>query len=323
MDQFAPRKVTYLRMSITDRCNLRCGYCTYWQDWKKLPPGEILSYEELLRLAAVAARIGIRKIRITGGEPLVRRGIVDFLQDLHQVPGIDEVCLTTNGALLPELAPALYGAGLRHLNISLDTLRPDRYLQITGRDSWQEVWTGIESALSLGFHPLKINCVALKGLNDEEIMDLALLARDYPVQVRFIELMPTFSRAWWRRHYLPMAAVRRRLAGLGGLTPSNPGAAAGPALVFSVPGFRGELGFISPISQHHCPSCNRVRLTAAGRLRPCLLQELELDLKAPLREGVSDHALAHLFLEASRLKDLRWGFSLTGGTPFAMARIGG
>jgi cyclic pyranopterin phosphate synthase len=173
-----PRRVNYLRMSITDRCNLRCGYCTYWQEFERLPPGEILSYEEMLRLASVAAKIGIHKIRITGGEPLVRRGVVDFIKDLHQVPGIGEVCLATNGVLLPELAPALYEADLRHLNISLDTLCPERYREITGRDNCQEVMAGLQLALALGFQPLKINCVVLKGINEGELIDLALLARD-------------------------------------------------------------------------------------------------------------------------------------------------
>ena len=210
MPEHAPRKINYLRMSITDRCNLRCSYCTYWQEWERLPPGGILSYEELLRIAAIAAEVGIRKIRVTGGEPLVRRGVVDFLRNLHHIPGIEEVCLTTNGVLLPDLASALYEAGLRHLNISLDTLRRERYQEITGQDNWREVMNGLKLALALGFQPLKINCVVLRGLNDDELMDLALLTRDYPVQVRFIELMPTVSQQWWQRHFLPLPEALTR-----------------------------------------------------------------------------------------------------------------
>lgn len=175
-------KINYLRISVTDRCNLRCSYCTYWRDWRKLPSVEILRYEELLRLATIAAEMGISKVRITGGEPLVRRGLVEFLGKLHQIPGINQVCLTTNGVLLQELAPALYDTGLRHLNISLDTLRRERYRQITGRDNLAEVLAGLERAASLGFHPLKINCVVLKGINDEEVLDLARLAQDHPYQ---------------------------------------------------------------------------------------------------------------------------------------------
>ena len=298
-------------MSITDRCNLRCSYCTYWQEWEKLPPGEILSYEELLRIAAVAAEVGIRKIRVTGGEPLVRRGVVDFLKNLHQIPGIEEVCLTTNGVLLPDLAPALYEAGLRHLNISLDTLRRERYREITGKDNWREVMAGLKLALALGFQPLKINCVVLKGLNDDELMDLALLARDYPVQVRFIELMPTVSQQWWQRHFLPLPEVLTRLKMLGPLMPSIPEPTAGPARIFRVPGFQGELGFITPMSGHHCRTCNRLRLTADGKLRPCLLATHELDLKAPLRRGPGDDSLSDLFEKALELKRGKVGFPLT------------
>jgi cyclic pyranopterin phosphate synthase len=252
----------------------------------------------------------------------VRRGVVDFLKNLHQIPSSEEICLTTNGVLLPELAPALYEAGLRHLNISLDTLRLERYRQITGRDNWQEVIAGLELALSLRFQPLKINCVMLKGINDDELLELALLARDQPLQVRFIELMPTVSQAWWERHFLPMAEVRRRLAELGHLSPVISKTTAGPARIFRVPGFRGELGFISPMSDHHCETCNRLRLTAAGQLRPCLLKALEFDLKGPLRRGLSDQSLSHPFQEAIRFKDE--GLSpLLGDTFPTMASIGG
>ena len=244
---------------------------------------------------------------------------------MHQIPGIEEVCLTTNGVLLPDLAPALYEAGLRHLNISLDTLRRERYREITGKDNWREVMAGLKLALALGFQPLKINCVVLKGINDDELMDLALLARDYPVQVRFIELMPTVSREWWRRHFLSMTAVHHRLAGLGRLSPVIPAVTDGPARVFRVPGFQGELGFISPMSNHHCESCNRLRLTAAGQLRPCLLRAMELNLKVPLRLGLPDRSLACIFHEAIRLKTRRSEYSLPKGEASfpTMASIGG
>jgi cyclic pyranopterin phosphate synthase len=310
-------------MSITDRCNLRCFYCTYWQEWKKLPCAEILRYEELLRLAGIAAEAGIRKIRVTGGEPLVRRGVVGFIHRLTQVPGIEEVCLTTNGAMLPELAPALYDAGLRHLNLSLDTLRPERYRKITGRDNWREVMAGLELALDLGFQPLKINCVALRGINEDELADLALLARDHTLQIRFIELMPSVSRKWWDCHFLPLSEVRRQLAVLGVPYPAPRPASAGPAQVFRLPGFKGELGFISPISQHHCHACNRLRLTAAGQLRPCLVDRLELDIKGELRRGASGPWLLHLFEEAIRLKNRQWGIHLHNCTFPAMAGMGG
>jgi cyclic pyranopterin phosphate synthase len=187
------RAINYLRISITDRCNLRCFYCTHWGSWEKLPAPEILRYEELLRLAGVAVAAGIRKVRVTGGEPLVRRGVVEFIQGLHQIPGLREVCLTTNGVRLQELAPALYDTGLRHINLSLDTLRRDRYRELTGSDNFLEVLEGLNRAAALGFSHLKINCVVLKDINDDEILDFALLARDHPYQVRFIEFMPSVT----------------------------------------------------------------------------------------------------------------------------------
>jgi cyclic pyranopterin phosphate synthase len=302
MEQIVPRETNYLRMSITDRCQLRCFYCTYWQDWQKLPTGEILSYEELLRVAGIAAKLGIRKVRVTGGEPLVRRGVVGFLQRLHQVPGIEEVCLTTNGVLLADLASALYDTGLRHLNLSLDTVRRDRYREITGKDNLGEVLSGLKGAEAQGFRPLKINCVVMAGINDDELVDLALLARDHPYQVRFIELMPTVSPRRWQRHFLTMAAARRRLAGLGPMQAVPRQATAGPAQIFRIPGFQGELGFITPMSAHHCPTCNRLRLTAAGALRPCLLGNSEIDIKTPLRQGASEGRLASVLAEAINQK---------------------
>jgi cyclic pyranopterin phosphate synthase len=298
MEKTVSREINYLRMSITDRCQLRCFYCTYWQHWEKLPTREILSYEELLRVAGIAAKLGLRKIRVTGGEPLVRRGVVGFLHRLHQVPGIAEVCLTTNGVLLADLASALYDTGLRHLNLSLDTLRRERYREITGRDNLGEVLAGLERAATLGFRPLKINCVVMGGINDDELAEIALLAREHPYQVRFIELMPTVSTGRWHRHFLPMEEVRRRLAGLGPMEAVRRQATHGPAQIFRIPGFRGELGFITPISSHHCQTCNRLRLTAAGALRPCLFGETEIDVKNPLRHGASEGLLASVFAGA-------------------------
>jgi cyclic pyranopterin phosphate synthase len=296
-DNFS-REINYLRISITDRCNLGCFYCRPRRDWQKLPAPEIMRYEELLQAARAAVSIGIRKIRVTGGEPLVRRGVVDFIRALHRTPGLEKVCLTTNGLLLAPMARDLYESGLRHLNLSLDSLRPERYREITGRDNFADVMAGLRQALDLGFHPVKINCVVLKGLNDEELLDFARLAQDFPLQVRFIEFMPTVSPELWTRHFLPMDEVRRRLTALGRMEERRPGHTAGPAHILRPSGFRGELGFISPVSQHHCPTCNRLRLTAAGRLRPCLFGEGEIDLKGPLRQGASDFELARLFEEA-------------------------
>lgn len=314
------RKINYLRLSITDRCNLRCFYCIPGGGWEKLPCQEILRYEEMLHLARVAVAQGIRKIRVTGGEPLVRRGVVEFIHNLHQVRGLQEVCLTTNGVLLGETAPALYAAGLRHLNLSLDTMKRQRYQELTGSDNFREVVAGLEKAASLGFNPIKINCVVLKDLNDDELLDFVRLARERPFQVRFIEFMPAVSQGKWARHFLPMAEVRRRLASLGAGEPVAPESVAGPARIFSFPGFRGELGFISSVSEHQCPTCNRLRLTAAGSLRPCLFGAAELDVKGPLRQGATDQALGEIFQEAVRRKEAARDTFLPGR---AMVSIGG
>ncbi len=320
-----PNEINYLRLSITDRCNLRCFYCTPWGGWEKLPCQEILRYEELLRLAGVAAQLGLRKVRVTGGEPLVRKGALEFIRFLHRVPGIEEVCLTTNGVLLPELAPELYATGLCHLTLSLDSLRPERYRRLTGSDHLHRVLAGLETALSLGFRPVKINFVVLKDINEDEVLEIALLARDRPVQVRFIEFMPTVPQTRWQQHFLPIAEVRRRLEQLGPLEQVATGATAGPARTFRPQGFKGELGFISSVSEHHCPTCNRLRITAAGALRPCLFAAPELDLKGPLRRGADDQALSRLFLEAIELKNSGVKRSRTG-SPFPgrpMVSIGG
>jgi cyclic pyranopterin phosphate synthase len=296
------RDINYLRLSITDRCNLRCFYCLPRQGWEKLPAPEILRYEEFLHLARVAVRAGIRKVRVTGGEPLVRRGVVDFLALLRQVPGLEEIALTTNGLLLADMARDLCAAGLRHLNLSLDTLKAERYQLITGGDRFHQVMAGLTRALELGFHPLKVNCVVLKGINDDELVDFALLARDHPLQVRFIEFMPTVSQEHWVRHFLSMDKVRQSLLSLGVMEEVAPRPTAGPARILHPPGFQGNIGFISAVSEHHCQRCNRLRLTAAGSLRPCLFSPQELDLKGPLRRGASDEELCRLFRQAMAQK---------------------
>jgi len=298
-------RVNYLRLSITDRCNLRCVYCLPGTEFEKLPSREILSYEEFLRLAGVAAGLGLRKIRVTGGEPLVRQGVVDFLRRLTRVPGVAKVCLTTNGVLLADLAADIFAAGVRHLNLSLDTLDASRYAEITGRDHLARVLAGLEQALRLGFAPVKINCVALRGLNEEELLEFARLARHEPLEVRFIEFMPVGAPERWQAHFLPMAEVKARLAELGPLTAVAAGPTAGPAELWQPAGFKGRLGFISPVSSHHCPTCNRLRLTAAGKLRPCLFASEELEVKEPLRRGAGDAELAAILKEAVRHKARR------------------
>ncbi|MFP3867996.1 MAG: GTP 3',8-cyclase MoaA [Desulfobacteraceae bacterium] len=293
------RNINYLRMSITDRCNLRCFYCTPVQGMVKLAHHEILRYEELLRLARLGADLGLSKLRVTGGEPLVRRGVAGFLGALNEIAGVQEICLTTNGVRLAELAEALWAAGLRRLNVSLDSLQPQRYRQLTGGDFFYQVWEGLQVAQALGFAPLKINCVVMRGLNEEELLAFARLSLEYPYQIRFIEFMPIgIQSRWHRRYYLSTEAIKARLRPLGQLEEIPPEAAAGPARRYRLSGAQGEIGFISPISQHFCPSCNRLRLTADGRLRPCLLSDQEIDIKTPLRRGASDDLLRELFFTA-------------------------
>lgn len=303
MEDSFGRRITYLRLSIIDRCNLRCFYCAPVQELVKVLAGEILRYEELLRLAALGAELGLTKIRVTGGEPLIRAGVEDFLTALAAIPGLTEVTLTTNGLLLARKATALWRAGIRRLNISLDTLQPQRFARITGSDGWHQVWEGIETALALGFAPVKLNCVVLRGINDDEVVDFARLTWEYPLEIRFIEFMPVGRGSTWRQElFVPVRELREKLTALGPWEPLPAGVNAGPAERYRFLGARGVLGFISPVSRHFCSRCNRLRLTATGQLRPCLFSDSEIDLKGPLRQGAGPEILRDLFLQALLLK---------------------
>jgi GTP 3',8-cyclase len=292
----------------------------------KLTHEEILRYEEFLRLARLAVELGMRKLRITGGEPLIRRGVEQFLQNLTRIAGVQEICLTTNGVLLSEKAEALWSAGIRRLNISLDTLKAGRYRQLTGADYFSEVMEAIRRAEQVGFYPIKINCVVMKGLNDDEILDFARLTWEKPYHVRFIEFMPIGQQTRWTEdYYLPIASIRSRIQSLGELEdiPAEP--TAGPAQRCRLKGAAGELGFISPISRHFCCTCNRLRLTADGRLRPCLFGDAEVDIKTPMRQGASDLELLELFHQALRSKPRQHPSDLQelANSPRAMVSIGG
>ncbi|OQX08198.1 MAG: cyclic pyranopterin phosphate synthase MoaA [Desulfobulbaceae bacterium A2] len=298
------RTISYLRLSLTDRCNLRCLYCTpQAQECVRLAQDQLLSYEELLRVVRVAVRLGIRKVRLTGGEPLVRRGVVDFVERLAAIEGLHDIRLTTNGVLLAEHAEALYRAGIRKVNISLDSLRPERFAAITGADFFQQVWQGIETVRRLGFAPVKLNMVVLRGVNDDELEDFARLAEGENLQVRFIEYMPIGAQtAWSRERYMATAEIMERIGALGALTPLHAGPADGPARTVRLEPTGGVLGFISPISHHFCDRCNRLRLTSEGRLRSCLLHDEETDLRAVLRSGGADEDIAAALVAAVRNK---------------------
>lgn len=299
------RRLNYLRVSVTDRCNLRCIYCVPQESRPHLDHAEILRYEEILRVVRIGVSLGIDKIRITGGEPLVRKGLMPFLQQLQGIDGIREVTLTTNAVLVGPFLKTLRAHGIRRLNISLDTLRRERFARLTGRDRFEQVWANVQQALQLGFRPLKINVVAMQGINDDEFESLAALTRDQPLQIRFIEYMPMGNPRLKHNPFVSNEEVRRRIAPLGKLTPIDRGPEDGPADRFRLPNAEGEIGFISPRTHHFCGDCNRLRLTASGKLRPCLLSDSELDIKALLRRGAGDRALAEVFAQAARAKPSR------------------
>ena len=289
------RVISYLRLSITDRCNLRCTYCMPEEGIDFLPHRDVLSYEEMLRIIGLSVRQGIRKVRLTGGEPLVRKGFIAFLKRLSRVEGLDEVTLTTNGVLLKEFAADIKACGICRVNVSLDTLKAERFLQITGRDHFDRVWEGIREAERLGFNPIKINVVAIKGTNDDEIMDFARLTLKNPYHVRFIEFMPVGKQNnWSTKKFLSTEEIRKQIQTLGALKPIRSNHFDGPAQRYVLEGGKGEIGFIGALSNHFCTVCNRLRLTAEGHLRSCLFSDKEIDIRAPLREGKGDAHLLEL-----------------------------
>lgn len=269
------RKITYLRLSVTELCNLRCRYCMPEDGVCKKRHEEMLTEEEMLCAVEAAASLGVTKLRITGGEPLVKRNILSICRRAAAVEGIGEVCLTTNGLLLPQLARPLREAGVRRVNLSLDTLDEKKYTYITRRGSLSQALDGLEAALDAGFERVKLNTVLIGGFNDDEIPALARLTQQYPVDVRFIELMPMYdSGDFGPQAYLPGSAVTELLPEL---KPQPDG--DGVAKLYRLPGALGNVGIISPISAHFCGACNRIRLTADGKLKPCLHSTLEYSVK--------------------------------------------
>lgn len=318
------RVIDYLRVSITDLCNLRCVYCRPPEGVKLITHDEILRYEEILILVGTAMEMGIRKVRVTGGEPLVRRGVVEFLGTLAKLPGLEDLGLTTNGVLLPGKARELKAAGLRRLNISLDSLDRETFRSITGGDHLHEVLSGIELALKVGFSPVKINVVLLKGVNEKDIPAFARLTLEKPLDVRFIERMPFGADA------VPGApdpfsatdALAMIQEHVGHLSPVKRDPLDGPATMFRLEGAAGRIGVIDPITGHFCGTCNRLRLTARGTFRPCLLGSNEIDVREALRKGASREELAHIIRMAVASKP--GGSRLTNvGAACGMNLIGG
>ena len=276
------RQITYLRLSVTELCNLRCRYCMPEDGVCKKRHEEMLTQEEMIMAIRAAAALGIRKLRITGGEPLVKSNIVELCRAAAAVDGIEEVCLTTNGTLLPKLAAPLREAGVRRLNISLDTLDAEKFRYITRIGNLEDALAGIEASLEAGFDKIKINSVLIGGFNDDEIPTLAALTQRYPVDVRFIELMPMYdSGDFGPDAFIPYTVVTDRLPDLSPLP-----ADGGVAKLYRLPGARGNVGLISPVSAHFCADCNRIRLTADGKLKPCLHSSDEISLKGLDYDGM-------------------------------------
>jgi GTP 3',8-cyclase len=354
IDSFG-RTIDYLRVSVTDRCNFRCVYCMPEEGAPIAPKEQILTFEEIERLMRIAAGLGVRKLRLTGGEPLVRKDIVQLVERVASIPGIEDLSLTTNGFFLARCARDLASAGLTRVNISLDTLRPERFQSIARRGNLDDVLEGMQAALDAGLTPVKLNMVAMRGVNDDEVADFAGLSLESPYNVRFIELMPInwstgdegmndffalsaadgykaagnvtlyadagaasfktlfhlpmagaqqgmLNAGQMRRMFIPAAEIQERIERVHGVLQPEEVITNGPARSFRLPGALGTVGFISQITNDICARCNRMRLTADGFLRPCLMADGEVDLRSPLRSGATDKQIQELFLHTVRHK---------------------
>lgn len=296
------RKIDYMRVSITDRCNLRCIYCMPPQGLAPIEHKEILSYEEIMRVLRSAVKFGVRKIRITGGEPLVRKNITHLIKLIKEIEGIEDLSMTTNGVLLENYAEELSAAGLNRINVSLDSLKPEKYAEITRGGELNVVLQGIEAAEIAGLKPVKINMVPIRGINDNEIIDFAKLTEKHDYQVRFIEFMPFGTEDLWTpERFISADEMKTIVEHSFKLAPVKM-KKSGPARYFRFEGASGVIGFITPLSNHFCKECNRLRLTADGKLRPCLFSETEIDLKPALRGGASDSEIERLITLAVAVK---------------------
>lgn len=349
------RTIDYLRVSLTDRCNFRCVYCMPEQGFPCTPKEEHLSTEEFVRLVRIGASLGIRKVRLTGGEPLLRKDLPEIVQEIAAIEGIEDLSCTTNGHMLEEMAGPLANAGLTRINVSLDTLRSDRFAQIARRGSLDKVLNGIRVARQIGLSPIKVNCVAMRGVNDSEAEDFAAWTLREEVHVRFIELMPIrwnldetdsfdsfsvhggkgllqirqsrgdmLSDLEMRRMFICAAELRERIEAAYGVLEPAEVQTNGPARTYRLPGAKGTVGFISQITSDFCEKCNRIRLTHDGFLRPCLMSDGELDLRPALRAGASDDGLralmTHVVAHKPERHYLAEGQQVTGR---GMSQIGG
>lgn len=318
------REINYLRVSVTDRCNLRCVYCMPEEGVKATSHEEILTLEEIVTIIKAATGVGIKRIRLTGGEPLVRLGITNLIHDIAQISQIDDISITTNGILYGDMAEELKQAGLKRVNISLDSMKPARFKEITRHDCLSKVFDGINRALSLGMHPVKINTVAIRGVNDDEIGDFARLTMDQPLHLRFIELMPIGTcNPWAVDNFMPAEEIRQRIEERYGPLREEEVFGGGPAKYFRLPGAEGTIGFITAISNHFCNSCNRLRLTANGYLRPCLYDHREYPLKPYVRGAAAEAELAQQISKIITLKPDRHHMGEGWHDQRVMSQIGG
>jgi GTP 3',8-cyclase len=320
------RRIEYLRVSVTDKCNLRCVYCMPEEGLPWLRREQLLRYEEIAEIVRVMAGMGLRRVRITGGEPLVRRDLPELVRMIRRVPEIDDVAVSTNAVLLDEQAEALRDAGVDRVNVSLDSLRPERIDAIARRaGSAAAIFRGLDAAERAGFAPIKVNCVVMRGRNDDEVADFAAITRERPWHVRFIEVMPTGDNLGVSAdEYVSSDQVLAQVRRVGDLHPAAGPAGNGPARYFAFPGAAGTVGVITPMSHNYCESCNRMRLTADGQLRPCLFGDLHTGLRDPLRAG---EPLEPLIRRTLRIKPERhWlvqGSDAGSGGLRALSQVGG
>lgn len=311
------REIDYLRLSVTERCNLRCRYCMPESGICKKKHEEMLTEEEMIRAVQAASFLGIRKVRITGGEPLVKKNVLSICQKVAETEGIEEVCITTNGTLLSELAAPLRKAGVNRVNISLDTLKEEKYRYLTRRGEYQDVWNGIHAALDAGFDKVKVNIVLIGGLNDDEIVDFANLTREYSMDIRFIELMPMYdSGDFGPEAFVPYSKVLEMLPDL--MPAPKDG---GVAKLYRFPDGKGNVGLISPVNAHFCGSCNRLRLTADGKLKPCLHSKEEFSIKGLSSEGMIERMKEAIYAKPACHEELSYYKRSDAGR--SMNQIGG
>ncbi len=284
------REISYLRVSITDRCNYRCIYCKPEEQFEFIPHEEILRYEEIVEIIEEAVNLGVTKVRITGGEPLARKGVVDFIKKLREIKKLEDISLTTNGFFLSEYAEKLKDAGLNRVNISLDSLQEEKYKKITRGGSLEKALKGIDSALKAGLLPIKINTVLIRGINDDEVEDFVRLTLGRPLNIRFIEFMPSGEELKdnYRNKFISVLEIKESLTEKYSFRPIDINSGNGPAKYYQIKGGQGTIGFITALSQHFCETCNRIRLTSEGKLRPCLFSNKEVDIKQAIRNAKTD-----------------------------------